>query len=472
MLGIAQLGPLPVMLPAIAWLYWTDQAGVGNGAAGARDSHRALDNVLRPILIRRGVQLPMLLIIAGVIGGLIGFGVMGLFVGPVILAATYTLAKSWVAEGPQPGDADRGSAMKPSINWLLVFIPITLVLEHPGGCRAPVIFFCAALAIMPIAALIVRSTGQLATYTGDAVGGLLNATFGNAPELIIALVALKRRPAGNGARLDHRRDSGESAAGARHRLPARRRPPREPDLQHQDASRAYSTMMLLAAMSLAVPSAFSRYFAPDETIRQEALLNVWIAGGAAGDLCAVPVVFAQDSSGHIRQCRRTGRTRPSPRGCALEPAARARQPGRGFAARGLDERILVGAADGTGKALGMSSVFIGIVFLAVVGGAAESGSAIAMGAKNKVDLSHRHRHGQLDPDRAVHRARAGVRQLFHRARATGVVLRPCRGRLAVHRRDHRRLVCGDGQANWFKGAQLITVYLIFALMFYFMPGAA
>jgi predicted PurR-regulated permease PerM len=55
-----------------------------------------LDNVLRPILIRRGVELPMLLIIGGVIGGLISFGVVGLFVGPVVLAATYTLAKEWV----------------------------------------------------------------------------------------------------------------------------------------------------------------------------------------------------------------------------------------------------------------------------------------------------------------------------------------------------------------------------------------
>ena len=54
---------------------------------------------MRPILIRRGVQLPMLLIIAGVIGGLISFGVVGLFVGPVVLAATYTLTKEWVARG-------------------------------------------------------------------------------------------------------------------------------------------------------------------------------------------------------------------------------------------------------------------------------------------------------------------------------------------------------------------------------------
>ena len=82
-------------------------------------------------------------------------------------------------------------SMKPSIYWLFVFIPITLILEHVGKVSPPVIFFSAALAIVPIAALIVLSTEQLATRTGDAVGGLLNATFGNAPELIIALVALK-----------------------------------------------------------------------------------------------------------------------------------------------------------------------------------------------------------------------------------------------------------------------------------------
>lgn len=104
MLGIAQLGPLPIMLPAIGWLFWTDHPGWGTVLIVLAIPIGALDNVLRPILIRRGVQLPMLLIIAGVIGGLIGFGVMGLFVGPVILAASYTLMKSWVAEGaPQPG---------------------------------------------------------------------------------------------------------------------------------------------------------------------------------------------------------------------------------------------------------------------------------------------------------------------------------------------------------------------------------
>jgi predicted PurR-regulated permease PerM len=106
LLGIAQLGPLPIMIPAIAWLYWTNEPVWGTVLLVLAIPIGMLDNVLRPILIRRGVQLPMLLIIAGVIGGLIGFGVLGLFVGPVILAASYTLVKSWVADGPQPGDTN------------------------------------------------------------------------------------------------------------------------------------------------------------------------------------------------------------------------------------------------------------------------------------------------------------------------------------------------------------------------------
>jgi predicted PurR-regulated permease PerM len=97
-LCIAQIGPVLVVLPAIAWLYWSGSSGWGTVLVIWALPVFTLDNVLRPLLIRRGVQLPMLLIIAGVIGGLLSFGVLGLFVGPVILASTYTLAKEWVAE--------------------------------------------------------------------------------------------------------------------------------------------------------------------------------------------------------------------------------------------------------------------------------------------------------------------------------------------------------------------------------------
>jgi Ca2+:H+ antiporter len=80
--------------------------------------------------------------------------------------------------------------LKPGIHWLLIFIPVAFVLESIHA-SAPLIFFSSALSIIPIAKLIGNSTEHLATYTGEALGGLLNATFGNLPELIIAVVALK-----------------------------------------------------------------------------------------------------------------------------------------------------------------------------------------------------------------------------------------------------------------------------------------
>ena len=100
-LGIAQLGPLPVLLPSVIWLYWSGSVGWAVALFVWMIIVGLLDNVLRPILIRRGVDLPLLLIITGVIGGLVAFGVVGLFIGPVILAVTYTLLQSWINENNQ-----------------------------------------------------------------------------------------------------------------------------------------------------------------------------------------------------------------------------------------------------------------------------------------------------------------------------------------------------------------------------------
>ena len=96
-LGIAQLGPMLVLLPSVGWLYWVGTPGWATALLLWSLPVGTLDNIVRPVLIRRGVQLPLLLIVAGVIGGLIRFGMVGLFIGPVVLAATYTLAKDWVA---------------------------------------------------------------------------------------------------------------------------------------------------------------------------------------------------------------------------------------------------------------------------------------------------------------------------------------------------------------------------------------
>jgi Ca2+:H+ antiporter len=357
--------------------------------------------------------------------------------------------------------------MKPSINWLLAFIPVTLAVEHIGTSPAPVVFFSAALAIVPIAAMIVRATEQIAMRTGDAVGGLLNATFGNAPELIIALVALRAgyvemvRASIIGAILANlllALGVGFLLGGLRHR----------DQKYNANASRVYSTMMLLAAMSLAVPSAFSRYFAPEGTMRQEQMLNLGVAGLLLFAYVLYLVFSLKTHPGSFESVGGAGPEHHHEGAPWSPPRAVVSLIGASVLAAWMSE-VLVGAAEGTGKALGMSQIFIGIVFLAIVGGAAESGSAIATATKNKMDLSVGIALGSsiqialfvapMLVFASYFIAPEPLELSFGRAEVGSLFLGVLIG----------TVVCGDGQTNWFKGVQLITVYLIIAMMFYFMP---
>jgi predicted PurR-regulated permease PerM len=98
MLAIAQVGPLLVLIPAVAWLYWGGQTGWGTFLLLWTLVVGTMDNFLRPILIKKGADLPLLLIFVGVVGGLIAFGVIGIFVGPVVLAVSHKLLSAWVDE--------------------------------------------------------------------------------------------------------------------------------------------------------------------------------------------------------------------------------------------------------------------------------------------------------------------------------------------------------------------------------------
>ncbi|MGH7353017.1 MAG: AI-2E family transporter YdiK [Candidatus Rokuibacteriota bacterium] len=100
--GVAQIGAVPVLIGAVIWLYWQDQMLWGTVMLVWSVITGSLDNFLRPILIRKGADLPLLLVFAGVLGGLLAFGIIGLFVGPVVLAVGHTLLMAWVAGDRAP----------------------------------------------------------------------------------------------------------------------------------------------------------------------------------------------------------------------------------------------------------------------------------------------------------------------------------------------------------------------------------
>jgi predicted PurR-regulated permease PerM len=96
MLELAQVGPMPVLLPAVIWLFWQEHTVLASGLAVWTVLLSAINNMITPILMKKGADLPMVLVFVGVTGGMMAFGVVGLFVGPVVLAVTYTLLDAWV----------------------------------------------------------------------------------------------------------------------------------------------------------------------------------------------------------------------------------------------------------------------------------------------------------------------------------------------------------------------------------------
>jgi len=229
-------------------------------------------------------------------------------------------------------------------------------------------------------------------------------------------------------------------------------------------------MMLIAVISLVVPSAFSRFFSSEATMRQEQLLNLGMAFVLliAYGLYLLFMLKTHPESfsavGSQEDHHDEGQQWGLPRAVGSLVVA-------SVLAAWMSE-ILVGAAEGIGKALGMSQTFIGIVFLAIVGGAAESGSAIAMARKNKLDLTVGIALGSsiqialfVAPALVLLSYAVAPQPLelsFGRAELGSMFLAVLIG----------AMVSGDGRSNWYKGVQLITVYVIMGFLFYFMPEAS
>jgi Ca2+:H+ antiporter len=355
-----------------------------------------------------------------------------------------------------------------SIYTMLIFIPITIAIEMLSPESYTLIFFLAALSIIPIARLISQATENIAHYTGDAVGGLLNASFGNFPELIITLMALKAGlhdmvlAALVGAILANLLLAlGVSffVGGLKYHTQS----------FNPVSSRVYSSMMFIAVISMVVPSSFSRFFdSSDVVIREEQLLNVGLAIVLLLTYMLYlffmikthPDFFKSDEGIDASE---KDEEKPWSLGIGIGALI-----GASLLAAWMSE-ILVGSAEETGKSLGMTTTFIGMVILAIVGGAAESLSAISMAVKNKMDLSLSIALGSciqialvIAPVAVIGSYFIGPQPLnlaFSRIQVGALFLAVLMGIIVV----------SDGKSNWYKGVQLIVIYLIIAILLFFMP---
>ncbi|MBF9197899.1 calcium/proton exchanger [Microvirga terrestris] len=360
------------------------------------------------------------------------------------------------------------SLFRPSLLWLLGLAPIAAFLDHAGTLPAGVIFFCAALAIVPFAKLIVQGTEQVAVHTGSTIGGLLNATFGNLPELIITMAALRAgllemvRASIVGALLVNLL----MALGFSFLLGGLRHHSQD---YNPNAVRTYSSTMVLAWISLALPSAFHRALESEPHLGVHATLDLVVAVVLLGlyglfllySLRTHPEIFAELNTPALHD--EAGAHPSIARGVATLLVA-------SLGAAWMSE-ILVGAAEQAGQSLGMSQMFMGVIVLALVGGAAESGSAIAMGRANRVDLS-------------IGIAMGSCVQIALFVAPVLVLVAPAMGQpqfqLVFSQAEMWMLfgavllgatVAASGQSNWFKGVQLLALYLIIAAVLYLIPAA-
>ena len=349
------------------------------------------------------------------------------------------------------------------MNWLLLFVPIAIGLDVLSPERYLLIFAASCLAILPLAGWMGRATEQLAERLGEGVGGLLNATFGNAAELIIALAALraglydvvKASIAGSiiGNIL--------LVLGAAMLCGGLRRPE-----QHFNpaGARSQATMLTLAAIALILPAAFQA--AAHTTAAGLGRLSVAIAvvlllAYLLNLLFALVTHATLFTGSHVAEEREQ---HPSvARAVAVLAAA--------TAAIAWMSEIMVGAIEPTAHELGLSNVFVGVFVVAIMGNAAEHATAVRAAINDRMDLSLSIAIGSSVQVALFVAPLLVLVSLFvgpapmDLAFPAGLVLAVLLAVLITGQ------VAGDGRSDWLKGAQLLTVYLVLALTYYFLPGS-
>ncbi len=355
--------------------------------------------------------------------------------------------------------------------YLLVpFIPAAIALEL-GHASAGLIFFTAAAGVVPTAALMGRATEELAARSGPGIGGFLNVTFGNAPELIIAFFALREglQEVVKASLIGSILGNILLVMGLAMLVGGWNR---ERQTFNQTAATAQSAMLLLAAVAMFMPAVF-------QLVHGDGLPGIGdervdFGSDVESLSIAVAVILLLSYAGGLLFSLRTHRDLFNPEAQVEEGHAGTWSvrkavlalAGAGLAV-GLMSEILVGSIAEASDSVGLSEFFVGLIVVAIVGNAAEHWVAVLVAAKDKMDLAVNISIGS-SAQIALFAAPVLVllsffvgpspmALVFNGLEIAAVMLAII---IAVH-------VTNEGESTWFEGLQLLSVYAVLALTVYF-----
>ncbi|OAI47621.1 cation transporter [Planctomycetaceae bacterium SCGC AG-212-F19] len=365
--------------------------------------------------------------------------------------------------------------------WLLVFVPVAIVLEvmHAPGVW---VFVASCVAIVPLAGLMGRATENLAETLGAGIGGLLNATFGNAAELIIALMALRAAaldPHGPGRMYALVKASLTGsivgnillvlgvailAGGLRYRR----------QTFNRTAASMGTTLLALAVIGLLVPSIFYYILLGGRPTPAQQEGVDWLSEEIAAILAGVyllSLVFALKTHRHLfagpLEEAQVEEEEPQPewsRKTSLLVLALA------TAGVALMSEFLVGSVEAAAAGLGFNSVFIGVIVVAIVGNAAEHSTAVLVALKDKMDLAVNIAIGSsLQIALFVAPVLVFASMALLPAQPLDLHFTPIELVMMIAAVAVLALISVDGETHWMEGVMLLAVYGILALAVYHLP---